>query len=76
MEYKSVDVYEHVDKGSFESQILAKREPAVLRGLNLGSAVDKWTAKYLAESGRGRLVKVHVCPTPRMDFINKNFVYR
>lgn len=73
---KSVAIYENVVKECFEAEISVKREPAVLRGLDLGSAVEKWTPGYLAERGREKPVKVHVCPSPQMDFINKNFVYR
>ena len=41
-----------------------------------GPAPQLWTPEYLCQKCGGRLVKVHVCPTPRMDFINKNFAYK
>ena len=54
-----------------------KRHPVVLRGLNIGTCVDKWKyVDYLKEAGGAHPVKIHVSPVPQMDFINKNFLYR
>ena len=73
---KHVEVYSGVTKEMFETEISRKRLPAILRGLDIGSASVKWTPEYLAQSGGERTVKVHVCRTGKMDFIHKNFAYK
>ena len=73
---KQVRVYYGVNKSIFDAEISAKREPAILRGLDIGSACSKWRPEYLAQCGGEKTVKIHVCPTGRMDFIHKNFVYK
>ena len=57
-------------------EIFHSRKPCVIHGLDIGPARSLWTAEYLGAKCGTREVKVHVCPTNRMDFINKNFVYR
>lgn len=56
--------------------VLSKREPAILRGFDFGNCRTKWTWDYLQQACGSRKVKVHVSPSPQMDFITKNFVYR
>ena len=76
-ERKSVLTYENLTKETFISSIYESRRPAVLKGIELGEAVDKWTPQYLATSHEADIpVKVHVCATAQMDFLQKNFVYR
>ncbi|CAH1249299.1 TYW5 [Branchiostoma lanceolatum] len=72
----NVTLYEDVNKERFLSEIYPKRVPAVLRGVNIGPCVDLWNTDYLCQKGGNRQVKIHVCPTTQMDFINKNFAYR
>ena len=45
---KQVRVYHGVTKNIFDAEISAKREPAILRGLDIGSACSKWSPEYLA----------------------------
>ena len=73
---KHVEVYKGVTKEVFQAEISPKRKPAILRGLDIGSACVKWTPEYLAQQGGERTVKFHVCQTGKMDFIHKNFAYR
>lgn len=73
---KNVEVYSNVTKEVFESEISPKRRPAILRGVDIGEATAKWNADYLSQQGHNKEVKVHVCPTGKMDFIHKNFVYK
>lgn len=75
-EKRRVSIYNDVSKDFFESEVIPKREPALLRGLEIGRAREKWTPEYLAENGSERTVKIHVCPTGKMDFIHKNFTYK
>lgn len=75
-EKKRVSIYNDVSKDFFESEVIPKREPALLRGLEIGRAREKWTPEYLAENGGERPVKIHVCSTGKMDFIHKNFTYK
>ncbi|XP_060571208.1 tRNA wybutosine-synthesizing protein 5-like, partial [Ruditapes philippinarum] len=72
---RTVDIHQHVSQETF-NELYTKREPAVLRGLDIGLCREKWTPEYLAEKGGDREVKIHVSKTAQMDFINKNFMYR
>jgi len=56
--------------------IKEKRQPFILRGLDIGECTTKWTVEYLKSVGKDQQVKVHVSPCENMDFINKNFLYR
>ena len=60
----------------FQELVSSSREPAILCGLDLGPARELWTPQYLREKCGNQPVKVHVCPTPKMDFISKNFLYK
>ena len=60
----------------FETLVYCNRKPAVLRGFDLGSAPQLWTANYLRDTCGDNPVKVHVSPTNKMDFISKNFAYK
>lgn len=60
----------------FEMLVYCNRKPAVLRGFDLGAAPQLWTASYLRDTCSDIPVKVHVCPTSKMDFISKNFAYK
>lgn len=64
---KGIDVLQDV----FQS-----RRPCLIHGVDIGPAQSLWTAEYLATKCGAREVKVHVCPCERMDFLNKNFVYK
>lgn len=76
MARREVPVFEDVTKDIFINEIYPKRQPALLRGIPLGPALDKWTPDYLAGTAGDRQVKVHVCPTDKMDFLAKNFGYK
>ena len=53
------------------------REPAVVRGVDLGEAPALWRdASYLANRCPQKQVRVHASSTPHMDFITKNFSYK
>ena len=58
------------------SKLTLQRVPVIMKGLNVGFCVDKWSVEYLADTAGDRPVKVHVSPVTQMDFINKNFLYR
>ncbi|XP_077996934.1 tRNA wybutosine-synthesizing protein 5-like [Glandiceps talaboti] len=71
-----VQVHENITEEEFVQEIYPKRLPVVLRGLDIGACKEKWTTDFLCQNGGSQEVKVHVSPTPEMDFINKNFAYR
>lgn len=71
-----VKIYENITKDFFVSDIQVKRKPTILRGLDIGDCVVKWTPQYLIEQLGNVDVKIHVCTEGKMDFINKNFVYK
>jgi hypothetical protein len=73
---KTIQTYHGVTKEQFTCDILTARRPAVLKGVDLGDAVEKWKPDYLARVGGEKPVKVHVCAEGRMDFIHKNFAYK
>ena len=71
-----VPVFEGVTKQLFLSEVYPLRKPAILRGVELGDAVRTWTPEYLSSTVGSRPVKVHVCPSDKMDFVKKNFAYK
>ena len=60
----------------FHALVYPTRRPTVLKGVPLGSAPSLWTPDYLSERCGAQPAKLHVSPVPRMNFIQKNFVYR
>lgn len=70
-----IPVYNDV---SFElfNEIHSRRSPAILRGLNIGSCLGKWTAEYLSQIVGNKPVKIHVSETGQMNFLTKNFQYK
>ncbi|KAM4731460.1 tRNA wybutosine-synthesizing protein 5 isoform 2-T2 [Anableps anableps] len=72
----AVPIFTEVDRDVFLKEIYPARRPAVLRGVDLGPCVERWTLEYLGMKGGGREVKIHVSSVPQMDFLHKNFVYR
>ncbi|KAK0153601.1 tRNA wybutosine-synthesizing protein 5 [Merluccius polli] len=71
-----VAMFTGVDGDIFLRDIYPQRQPAVLRGVDLGPCLQKWTAEYLGQQGGDRDVKIHVSTVPQMDFLKKNFVYK
>ncbi|XP_059156601.1 tRNA wybutosine-synthesizing protein 5-like [Physella acuta] len=71
-----LSIFENITKEKFLSEIYPKREPVILRGINIGECIHKWTLEYLASHGGHQEVKVHVSSSCQMDFIRKNFLYR
>lgn len=62
---------------SVTSEVVSpQRKPALLRGVDLGPCLEKWTAEYLRQKGSDKEVKIHVSTVPQMDFLRKNFVYK
>ncbi|XP_005813775.1 tRNA wybutosine-synthesizing protein 5 [Xiphophorus maculatus] len=72
----AVPIFTEVDRDVFLNEVYPGRSPAVLRGVDLGPCVDRWTVEYLAMKGGQREVKIHVSSVPQMDFLHKNFIYR
>ena len=60
----------------FESEVYPSRQPAVIRGVDLGRAPSVWSPEYLCDKCGARPVRVHVSPVQQMDFISKNFAYK
>lgn len=72
----AIPIFTEVDQDVFRQEVYPRRIPAVLRGVDLGPCVDRWTVQYLGMKGGEREVKIHVSTVPQMDFLHKNFVYR
>ncbi|XP_041662218.1 tRNA wybutosine-synthesizing protein 5 isoform X2 [Cheilinus undulatus] len=75
-EKATVPIFVDVDKDIFLRDIYPQRRPAVLRGVNLGPCLEKWTIDYLTDKGGDKEVKIHVSTVPQMDFLHKNFAYK
>ncbi|TWW80320.1 tRNA wybutosine-synthesizing protein 5 [Takifugu flavidus] len=60
----------------FVCRKFSQRKPAVLKGVNLGPCLEKWTVEYLRQKGSDKEVKIHVSTVPQMDFLRKNFAYK
>ncbi|XP_061580310.1 tRNA wybutosine-synthesizing protein 5 [Cololabis saira] len=71
-----VQIFTGVDREGFLRDIYPQRRPALLRGVDLGPCLDRWTLEYLGQREGDANVKIHVCTLPRMDFLHKNFVYK
>ena len=59
-----------------KSMYCFQREPVIFRGVDIGVCSKRWTSDYLAEALGDTEVKIHVCSEDKLDFVNKNFVYR
>lgn len=55
-----------ITQEDFQAVYSAARRPVVLRGLDVGPAVEKWTPEYLAglPSSQKTVVSTHVCSDP------------
>ena len=74
---EAIPVFESVTEDQFRSVIHPKRHPAILRGLDVGCCVEKWSADYLAEKVGSKPVSIHVSNTGQMSFLKpKNFEYK
>lgn len=71
-----VPVYNNVTKDQFLRDIHPFRIPAILRGIDIGSCQEKWTAEYLSSCVGNKPVKIHVSKSGQMDFLKKNFQYK
>uniref|UniRef100_A0A1A8H0P4 tRNA wybutosine-synthesizing protein 5 n=1 Tax=Nothobranchius korthausae TaxID=1143690 RepID=A0A1A8H0P4_9TELE len=72
----SVPIFTAVEREVFLQDVYPLRRPAVLRGVDLGPCVERWTVEYLGNKGGNRDVKIHVSTEAQMDFLHKNFVYK
>uniref|UniRef100_A0A1A8KAM9 tRNA wybutosine-synthesizing protein 5 n=2 Tax=Nothobranchius kuhntae TaxID=321403 RepID=A0A1A8KAM9_NOTKU len=72
----SVPIFTAVEREVFLQDVYPLRRPAVLRGVDLGPCVERWTVEYLGNKGGDRDVKIHVSTEAQMDFLHKNFVYK
>jgi tRNA wybutosine-synthesizing protein 5 len=71
-----VPVYNNILMEQFFDEIHPKRSPVILRGLDIGSCLGKWTAEYLLQNVGNKPVKIHVSETGQMNFLTKNFHYK
>ena len=73
---KKVEVVNSITFDSFQEVHYPRRIPLVLKGIDIGPCKEKWNLEYLSEIFGETLVKVHVSPVAKMDFIKKNFQYK
>ena len=74
----------YADAAWLEQHAFRAREPAILRGLDLGACSGRWTASHLAATRcTSASVSVHVCPNAVVDLAGhrapntpRNFVFR
>ena len=74
----SIRAYE--DVSAFREHVNSIREPAILRGFDVGGCVEKWQSlDYLLDKFGNVQAKVHVVQkdhADKMDFRSKNFKYQ
>ncbi|OWA54141.1 tRNA wybutosine-synthesizing protein 5 [Hypsibius exemplaris] len=71
-----IPVFENPTREFFQTSIQPSRRPAILRHLNIGPCLAKWSPDYLALSvSSHKQVVVHESTCNRLRFLNKNFVY-
>ncbi|GFO09631.1 tRNA wybutosine-synthesizing protein 5 [Plakobranchus ocellatus] len=75
-QHAQITVLNDIKRDEFLSKVYPKREPVILRGLDIGPCTQKWTVPYLALTGGKKEVKLHVSSVCQMNFIDKNFIYR
>ncbi|XP_067929165.1 tRNA wybutosine-synthesizing protein 5-like [Watersipora subatra] len=66
---------EKLDEQFFQSRT-SKRSPIIFRGVDIGSCRLKWNADYLADAIGDHEVKIHVSSQSKLDFVNRNFLYK
>ncbi|KAI5457239.1 hypothetical protein BGZ63DRAFT_427960 [Mariannaea sp. PMI_226] len=67
-----------LNKESSFQDILRKRKPVIIEGLDLGGCVENWTPENMVQRlGYTKEIVVHECQmdTDKMDFNSKNFRY-
>ncbi|CAD5122685.1 DgyrCDS11095 [Dimorphilus gyrociliatus] len=73
---KNVPIMKIGNVDEAKMNILTERKPIVLQGLDIGECTTKWSPEYLINTVINKEVKLHVCASPQMDFIQKNFQYK
>lgn len=58
-----------VTRERFLRDVYPRREPVVLKGMELGPCTTKWTVDYLSQAAGSKEVKIHVSAVPQMDFL-------
>jgi hypothetical protein len=54
-----IPIYENVTASLFREAIQPQRQPALLRGLDVGPCIEKWTSlEYLLNNVEDKVVKV------------------
>nr|CAD7194244.1 unnamed protein product [Timema douglasi]CAD7421617.1 unnamed protein product [Timema poppensis] len=71
-----IPTFTNISADYFRKHIYPQRFPALLRNIDIGECSNKWTADYLTEKIGDSNVKVHVSINPKMNFTEKNFVYK
>ncbi|KAL0278797.1 UNVERIFIED_CONTAM: hypothetical protein PYX00_000502 [Menopon gallinae] len=53
-----------------------ERKPFLIRNFDIGPCKSEWTPEYMSQKMGSTPVKIHVSIHPKLDFINKNFLYK
>ena len=65
-----------ISKAADFDALVISRRPSLMKGLDLGSCRQDWTASYLVEKiGVDRILVVHKAADRNMNFQSKNFAY-
>jgi len=73
---KPVNSYYYVSRKDFQDFICRSRQPLLVKNIDIGPCVKKWTVDYLSSTVGSLEVKVHVSPGGQMSFVDKNFKYK
>lgn len=75
-EVQIIDDPAKCNKSFFVESIYPSRIPVIMRGMDIGDAPEKWTPEYLSSVIKDLPITVHVSPVTKMDFVQKNFLYK
>lgn len=75
-EIRHLAVLDDSDDIAAITDLYLQRKPFVMKACDIGTCTEKWDVNYLSEAVGNQEVKVHVCKSPLMDFVGKNFLYK
>uniref|UniRef100_A0A6B2LB82 JmjC domain-containing protein n=1 Tax=Arcella intermedia TaxID=1963864 RepID=A0A6B2LB82_9EUKA len=73
----SIPILENPSKEYLFDTLIPSRQPAILRGLNIGNCVEDWkNIEYLKKKCGDKIVSIREFTTENLDFLNKNYEFK
>ena len=73
---RPVRVIEHASSEYFWEHVFSMNVPVVLCGIDLGSAVSKWSAQYLIDVVPEKVVAVLISTDEHLNFTDRNYLIK